>query len=61
VSRVWQSNPPPSKPAPRPQRHRHRDEQAIPKAPDVFPWRPNVEIVVGLPKASRKAKDRDNA
>jgi hypothetical protein len=52
---------PPSRSAPRPQRRRERDAQSIPREADVFAWRPNVEIVVGLPKASRKAKERDNA
>jgi hypothetical protein len=49
------------KPAPRPPRRRERDAQPIPRAPDVFPWRANVEIVLGLPRADRKAKDPRNA
>jgi hypothetical protein len=52
---------PPHPPAPRPRRRRERDAQPIPREADVFAWRPNVEIVVGLPKASSKAKERDNA
>jgi hypothetical protein len=41
-------------PAPRPLRRRLRDEQAIPRAPDVFAWAPG-EMLIGEPRADRKA------
>jgi hypothetical protein len=61
MSGRYRYDPPPRLPAQRPPRLRKRDEQAIPKAPDVFAWRPNVELVVGVPRADRRAKDPRNA
>jgi hypothetical protein len=51
---------PPHPPAPRPQRRRERDAQSIPRAADVFDWRPN-ELVVGGPRPARKTREAANA
>jgi hypothetical protein len=51
----------PRLPATRPQRRRHRDAPPIPHAPDVFAWRPEVELVVGLPRAARTPQEPGNA
>jgi hypothetical protein len=51
---------PVSRAAPRPQRGRERDEQPIPRAPDVFAWAPG-ELLIGEPRADRKARKADNA
>jgi hypothetical protein len=56
VSGKYRFETPTRMPAQRPPRRRLRAAQPIPSSPDVFAWRPNVEIVVGLPKASRKAQ-----
>jgi len=59
MSRAWLSfKPKPTKLAPRPRRLRQRDKQPIPRDGDVFNWRPEVELIVELPKASSKAKER---
>ena len=54
----------PSKPvsraAPRPRRRRERDEQPIPRAPDVFAWAPG-ELLIGEPRPAHKAREADRA
>jgi hypothetical protein len=51
--------------APRPPRRRERDKQPIPRnAPAInvdLNWRAEVELVVGVPRADRKAKRLGNA
>jgi hypothetical protein len=58
MSARYAARKPPPLPTPKPQRRRERDEQPIPSAPDVFKWREN-ELVLGLPRADRKAKKGD--
>jgi hypothetical protein len=50
---------PPSRAAPRPLRRRLRDEQPIPRAPNVFAWAPG-EMLIGEPRADRKARKQDD-
>jgi hypothetical protein len=52
---------PPQRPATRPLRRLQRDAHPIPREADVFAWRPNVELIVGVPRASRKAREPGNA
>jgi hypothetical protein len=47
------------KAAPRPRRAPHRHKQQTPSSPDFFPWRAN-EIVIGVPRADRKARKGDD-
>jgi hypothetical protein len=51
---------PPHPSAPRPRPDREGAAQAIPRAADVFDWRPNVELIVGGPRPARKAREHGN-
>jgi hypothetical protein len=51
---------PPHPPALRPRRDREGAAQPIPRAADVFDWRPN-ELVVGGPRPARKTREAANA
>jgi|HubBroStandDraft_6_1064221.scaffolds.fasta_scaffold1309316_2 hypothetical protein len=55
------------KPAPKPRHRRERAAQPIPRPerpvqhPEGWDWAPEVELVVGVPRADRKAKGPGNA
>jgi hypothetical protein len=51
---------PPCPPITRPRRRRECAAQPIPRAADVFDWRPN-EVIVGAPRPARKAREPGDA